>query len=200
MKSKLLLLILTAWCTNGWSQLHLHEWNNSYYASYHSSTFKNESVIHQKINPNNIDYPLLNAAIFYRTNEERVKYGRSEFQHSPTLEQVAFNHSKDMVMYNFYSHKSPVPGKESMSDRIKSMGLNYKSCAENIYDFFLSQPSYWEMANGLVEGWMNSEGHKRNILNPELHFLGCGIYHYENPQWSGYFWVKSTQNFYTPMY
>ena len=82
-----------------------------------------------------------------------------------------------------------------MSDRIKAVGITYSSCAENIFNFFLQNPSYWELADGLVKGWMNSDGHKKNILNPSYNYLGCGAYHYVNAEWQDYFWVKSTQNF-----
>jgi uncharacterized protein YkwD len=115
--------------------------------------------------------------------------------HSSKLEKSAFGHSKDMVDYNFYSHTSPLSGKSSMSDRIELVGADCYSCAENIANFFLKKPSYWELANGLVNAWMNSDGHKKNILNPAYNYLGCGAYHYVNTEWQDYFWVKSTQNF-----
>jgi uncharacterized protein YkwD len=177
------------------SQVKLNEWNDTYYQNYNSQNFKNLSIVNKEIDPNNIDYRLLNAAIFYRTNEERVAHGREEYMHSSKLEKAAFGHSKDMVDYNFYSHTSPLSGKSSMSDRIKAVGITYSSCAENIFNFFLQNPSYWELADGLVKGWMNSDGHKKNILNPSYNYLGCGAYHYVNAEWQDYFWVKSTQNF-----
>lgn len=178
-----------------YAQPHLHEWNSGYYEMYSSATFKRLDIVNQKIDPNHIDYPLLNAAIFYRTNEERAHNGRKEFLHSPDLERAAYGHCKDMVKYKFYSHTSPVSGKSSMSDRLHAAGVDYAHAGENIYDFFEKSPTYWELADGLVKGWMKSEGHKKNILNSNFKFLGCGAHHYINTEWRDYFWVKSTQNF-----
>jgi uncharacterized protein YkwD len=195
MKKILLITIAIFSITLLHSQVRLNDWNDTYYNNYNSQNFKNLSIVNKEIDPNNVDYRLLNAAIFYRTNEERVAYGRNEYMHSSKLEKSAFGHSKDMVDFNFYSHTSPLAGKSSMSDRIKAVGITYSSCGENIFDFFLQNPTYWELADGLVKGWMNSAGHKKNILNPAYNYLGCGAYHYVNPEWTEYFWVKSTQNF-----
>ena len=64
-----------------------------------------------------------------------------------------------------------------------------------IYDFNDENPTYWSLASLLVEGWMNSSGHRRNILNPEYKYLGCGAWPYNNPEWPTYKWFKSTQDF-----
>ena len=77
-----------------YSQLRLHQWNNSYYNKYNYSTFQNLSIIHKEIDLKNIDYELFSAAIFYATNIERVKYGRNVFRHSLSLEKAAQGHSK----------------------------------------------------------------------------------------------------------
>jgi uncharacterized protein YkwD len=137
----------------------------------------------------------MDAALFFRTNEERIRYNLPEFYYSIALEKAALGHSIDMVQQNFYSHQSPVPGKEDMTDRLKRVGVDYMACAENIYNFNDEDPTYWSLASKLVEGWMNSSGHRRNILNPNFKFLGCGAWPYNNPEWPTYKWFKSTQNF-----
>ena len=178
------------------SQVDLHEWDNSFYNKYNSSTFKSLETVNQLIDENNIDYKLFNAAIFYCTNTQRIKHGKKPFKHSSLLEKAAQNHSKDMVTHNFYSHTSPVRGKRSMTDRLTSVGMStYGSWAENIFNSFESNPTYWTFALSLLEGWMDSDGHKKNILNSNYNYLGCGSYHYKNPERKDYFWVKSTQNF-----
>jgi len=179
----------------GFGQVQLNEWTHSYYNKYNYSTVQSLDVMHQKIDVDNIDYALFNAAVFYCTNLQRVKYGRTPFMHSTALEKAAQGHSKDMVEYNFYSHKSPVKGKRSMSDRLKRVGIGNTYCAENIFDKFGTEPTYWSFASLLVDGWMDSSGHRENILDRNLRYLGCGTYYYENLEWKSYFWVKSTQNF-----
>ncbi|MDR0602980.1 MAG: CAP domain-containing protein [Bacteroidales bacterium] len=56
--------------------------------------------------------------------------------------------------------------------------------------------SYYEFAKTVVEGWMNSPGHRKNILNPDFEYLGCGYARYEK-QGNGYsiMYFKLTQNF-----
>ena len=166
-----------------------------YYTEYSLNTFKQLPALHQKIANSKFNYKLLDAALFFRTNEERIKYILSEFNYSSALEKAALGHSIDMVEQNFYSHQSPVPGKEDLSDRLKQVGVNFTACAENIYDFNDENPTYWSLASLLVEGWMNSSGHRRNILNPEYKYLGCGAWPYNNPEWPTYKWFKSTQDF-----
>lgn len=195
MKKLLLLLLFVPVIT--FSQVQLNEWNDSYYSKYNYSTFQSLSVINQKIDVNNIDYALFNAAIFYCTNIQRIRYSRNPFIHSPSLEKAAQDHSKDMVIYNFFSHTSPVIGKRSMSDRLRIVGISNTSSAENIYDNNESEPTYWSFALSLVDGWMDSPGHRDNILNSNLTYLGCGTYYYNNLDLKNtiILRVKSTQNF-----
>ena len=177
------------------SQVRLNEWNDTCYYNYNSSSFKSLTIVNQEIDADSIDYNLLNAAIFYRTNEERLAFRKKEFMHSPKLEKAAFEHSKDMVNYNFFSHSSPVAGKKSMSDRIKAVGVQYSSIGENICYLSKQNPTYWELADELLITWMDSPGHKSNIINPAFKFMGCGAYQFIDSEWDDFFWVKSTQNF-----
>ena len=170
-------------------------WNNEKYAIHNYKSFQKLEIIHQEIKKNNIDYNLLNAAIFYATNIQRSKYKRDAFIHSNSLEKAAQDHSEDMVKFNFYSHTSKVKDKKNMSNRLNNVGIINAYMAENIFDFFLTYPTYWTLAIGLVDGWMKSKGHKANILNKDLIYLGCGSKYYLNKQWPDYFYVKSTQNF-----
>jgi len=195
MKQSALILIAILSCVFVNSQIRLNEWSEAYYNNYNSTSFKSLPIVNQEIDPNRIDYLLLSAAIFYRTNEERIKYRRKEFIHSAALEKAAFNHSKDMVNFNFFSHTSPVAGKKSMRDRIKAVGVQYSSIGENICYLSKQNPTYWELADELLLTWMDSPGHKSNILDPTYKFIGCGAYQFIDSEWEDFFWVKSTQNF-----
>lgn len=168
--------------------------DNNYYG-YTIESFKKLNRVNQKIDVNHVDYALLNAAIFYRTNEERIKFKKKEFIHSDALEQAAFDHSKDMVEKSFFSHTSPITEKTTMMKRLKKVGIEHTACAENIYDYNEIAPTYWSLADNLIIGWMNSPGHKENIMDDLFLFLGCGAVDYKNPEFAEYFFVKSTQNF-----
>ena len=167
---KKLLLILLCLPLFVFSQVELHQWNNSYYNKYNYSTFQSLSIIHQDIDLNNIDYELLNAAIFYSTNIQRVKNRRTPFKHSSSLERAAQGHSEDMVRYDFFSHTSSVRGKRSMSDRLALLGIKNCYMGENIALRSISS-SYWDLALSLLDQWMNSSGHRKNILNSNYQYL-----------------------------
>ncbi|MBR2471625.1 MAG: hypothetical protein IKB55_02965 [Clostridia bacterium] len=114
-------------------------------------------------------------------NIERAKYGLSALQWSNELASVARAHSKDMNDRGFFSHTNP-DGKSAF-DRIKAAGISYSYAAENI-------AAGQSTPEAVVEGWMNSKGHRENILNPNLKYLGVGFY--EGNGTYKYYW---TQNF-----
>ena len=175
------------------SQLSLHQWDDSFYNKYNYSSFQRLNIVHSEIDLTNIDYELLNAAIFYSTNIHRVKNGRRPFKHSSLLERAAQDHSQDMVKFNFFSHKSPVNKKRSFSDRLDHVGIKYSHAGENIAMTKIAS-TYWDLASDLLEQWMNSTPHKKNILNSNFNYLGCGSYDYLDRSY-GDRYIKSTQNF-----
>ena len=121
--------------------------------------------------------------VFELTNQEREKQGLSKLVWDDALAQVALVHSKDMNDRKFFDHNNP-DGK-SPFDRMKQAGLQYRRAAENIA---AGQTSPEEV----VAGWMNSPGHRANILNPDLKLLGVGYYKGNGPYRT--YW---TQNFMT---
>lgn len=191
----ILLIILLCSGNKGFAQTNPEHWDAKYYTGYSLQTFKQLPAVHKKIAGSTFNHRLLDAAIFFRTNEERIKNNVPEFYFSIALEKAALGHSIDMVRYNFYAHNSPVPGRAAMTDRLQLVGVDYRTCAENIYNIFDEDPTYWSLASKLVEGWMNSSGHRSNILNPNFKYLGSGAWPYNNPEWPTYQWFKSTQSF-----
>ncbi|MEW9677152.1 CAP domain-containing protein [Lentibacillus sp. L22] len=109
------------------------------------------------------------------TNQERQKQGLSPLKADTELSKVAHEKSRDMSANNYFSHNSPNYG--SPFDMMKSYGISYKTAGENIAK---GQKSPEEVVNG----WMNSEGHRANILNPDFTHIGVG--HVEN----GNYWTQ----------
>lgn len=70
-----------------------------------------------------------------------------------------------MVDNNYFSHTSPTYG--SPFDMMKSYGISYKTAGENIAGNSSN--------SGAVEAWMNSEGHKANILNSNYNYTGLAV-------------------------
>lgn len=98
-------------------------------------------------------------------NEERKKEGLAPFTHSPELSKVARAKSQDMADKNYFSHTSPTYGDPFAM--MKSFGIKYRTAGENIAKGYYS-------AESVVKGWMNSSGHRANILNPSFNKIGVG--------------------------
>ena len=182
---------------NLFSQGNISKWNSKMYEFYDAKDFMKLEIVNSKVDFSNVQYELLTASIFYATNLERLKFNKTPLIYSRALNKAAQEHSTDMVKYNFYSHNSVVSGKSSMSDRLKLVGIVYASKAENIHNTYAKEiePTYWSFALSVVQEWMDSSGHRKNILNSTYKYLGCGAYYYTNEEWIDYKWIKTTQNF-----
>ncbi|MGL6108368.1 CAP domain-containing protein [Romboutsia sp.] len=99
-------------------------------------------------------------------NVERAKVGLNALVLDSSVSDVATLKSKDMIDNNYFSHTSPTYG--SPFDMLKKFGISYKSAGENIA---YGQNSPKEV----VTAWMNSQGHRENILNANFTNLGVGI-------------------------
>lgn len=109
------------------------------------------------------------------TNAERAKAGLSPLQTDDKLMAAAREKSQDMQSNNYFSHTSPTFG--SPFDRMKALGIAYKSAGENIAQ---GQRSPQEV----VQAWMDSPGHRANILNGKFTHIGVGYVK------SGNYWTQ----------
>ncbi|MDZ5474633.1 CAP domain-containing protein [Bacillus sp. 31A1R] len=99
------------------------------------------------------------------TNQERAKYGLVGLKIDAALSKVAREKSSDMQRNNYFSHTSPTYG--SPFDMMKKFGITYRTAGENIA---MGQRTPEEV----VKAWMNSEGHRKNILNANFTHIGVG--------------------------
>ncbi|MDK8183525.1 CAP domain-containing protein [Paenibacillus sp. UMB4589-SE434] len=120
--------------------------------------------------------------VFDLTNTMRVRHGKKPLQWNDQIATTARKHSADMGKRNFFNHSNP--DGETPFDRMKEDGVAYKQAGENIA---AGQTS----AIFAHENWMNSEGHRNNILG-DFTRLGVGV------SFGGSYKVYYTQNFYTP--
>jgi uncharacterized protein YkwD len=222
-KTFFLAFLLFAWTTPGPSAA-ASSWSDSLYNKFSCREFRSFAPANRPIDFDRIDYPLLNAAIFFATNCERTKHGRPPFIHSRALEKAAFLHSKDMVEDDFFSHENPYAReKRSPFERMASVGVIRGYRAENIATDFgiryksgdpvvppqngedafrdphteraLPGHTYNSLAASLVEGWMASERHRGNILDRNLKYLGSGAFHFRDRTFYGIDTFKVTQDF-----
>lgn len=105
--------------------------------------------------------------IFDITNVLRIRYDVSPLQWDDLTAEVAYGHSKDMAENNDFSHTSKKNG--SLSDRLDKAKVEYLTAAENIAAKYTDGPA-------VVEGWLNSKGHREALLSKEFTHLGVGVY------------------------
>ncbi|NME97019.1 CAP domain-containing protein [Aneurinibacillus aneurinilyticus] len=103
--------------------------------------------------------------MFDLVNQERAKQGLAPLKVNMELQKLARLKAKDMIDKNYFSHQSPTYG--SPFDMMKRYGVQYRTAGENI------------AGNSSVQGahtsLMNSDGHRRNILNSAFTEVGIGI-------------------------
>ena len=98
-------------------------------------------------------------------NEIRAENGLKALTYDWELSRVARYKSQDMKDNKYFSHTSPVYG--TPFQMIKNFGISYRSAGENIAKGY-STPQ------AVVNSWMNSSGHRANILNANYTHIGVG--------------------------
>lgn len=130
--------------------------------------FANPNLIYagQKVNiPEAAPLQSLETEVIRLINIERSKVGAPALATNWELSRVARYKSQDMIDKNYFSHTSPTYG--SPFDMMETFGLKFSSAAENI--------AYGQRtAQEVVTAWMNSPGHKANILSKANTQTGVG--------------------------
>ena len=98
-------------------------------------------------------------------NVERTSRNLSPLQSHNRLSDLAAVKSQDMADKGYFSHTSPTYG--SPFDMMNEFDFKYRAAGENI-------AAGQRTPEEVVEGWMNSEGHRKNILNEQFTHIGVG--------------------------
>ncbi|GGE41108.1 putative membrane protein YlbC [Pullulanibacillus camelliae] len=101
------------------------------------------------------------------TNIFRMNHQLKPVELNDPASQAAYLHSKEMNDKDYFSHDSKWQG--SLSDRLQKQGVDFRVAGENIA---------WNYTDGIsaVIGWINSEGHRKNLLDKRFTELGVGVY------------------------
>lgn len=157
-----------------------------------------------------IDKSKLEKKVHQLTNQYRLQHGLNSLSWDDKLSNVAKSHSQDMALRNYFSHDTP-EGRDP-TDRATSNGykcektigyLMYIGIAENIFQNNLYHTVWYtdgiitsydwnsldDIAQSTVDGWMNSPGHRKNILTETFDREGIGVEIATNDK------VYITQNF-----
>jgi uncharacterized YkwD family protein/spore coat assembly protein SafA len=116
--------------------------------------------------PNLAEVKRLAKEVVTLVNRERAKLGLAPLIDNWQLARVARYKSEDMRDKNYFSHTSPTYG--SPFDMIKNFGIRYMAAGENIA---MGQPT----AVSVMTSWMNSPGHRSNILSKNFTEIGVGV-------------------------
>ena len=103
--------------------------------------------------------------VFNLINAQRTKNGLSALKIDLEVQNVARIKAQDMVNNNYFSHNSPTYG--TPFQMLNSFKVSYKTAGENIAGNSSNQAA--------VNAWMNSSGHKANILNGNFNYTGIGV-------------------------
>jgi hypothetical protein len=102
------------------------------------------------------------------TNEYRASLGLTPLRENFQLTHAAEYRANDMISNRYYAHVNPITG-EGPGEAIKDANYQYRTYAENI------AMGNWQSNRHIVDGWINSPGHRANIVNPNIREIGVAI-------------------------
>ncbi|MBB6679755.1 hypothetical protein H4Q31_20950 [Cohnella lubricantis] len=111
------------------------------------------------------------AEVVSLVNQERAKAGLNPLKSDAKLTSVAAAKAKDMYANNYFDHNSPTYG--SPFDMMQQFGVSYSYAGENI-------AKGQQNPQAVMDAWMNSSGHRANILNANFKSIGVAYY---NGEW-----------------
>ena len=141
-----------------------------------------EKELKEKCMLGRCDTEKLAFLIHDKINEERKQNGLKELSWDSKLALIAEKHSKDMGQREYYSHVTP-EGLEP-TDRANNAGYSCKKNYGSYYTIGISENlsqikgvigGYENISDSVVEGWMNSPGHRQNILEKNYDRQGIGV-------------------------
>ena len=120
-------------------------------------------------------YADFESEVIELVNVERAAEGIAPLSYDARLAAAARGHSEDMGLQDYFDHDS-LDGRH-FYDRIQDAGYAYNYCGENI-------AAGYSTPEAVVQGWMNSSGHRANILNGGYSRIGTAAY--ESPDGTVY--------------
>lgn len=111
--------------------------------------------------------------IFNRVNAERAKAGMSQLSYNSSMEKYARIKSKDMGDRGYFDHKNPEG--QLITTQMAKDGVSYRAWGENIA-YIGGTSDLNALADQFMTNWMNSSGHRANILSSNFTSIGVGVY------------------------
>ncbi len=180
MRSQISPFLVLFFCALSFHTYAQRKWDNKYYQRLNNQNFRESELFKAPINLKKIDYARLNAAVFYVSNEARDEAGLPMLEYQENLEIMAWNHSRSMGEKNFFDHiNSKDKKRKKPEQRARLAGITNPNVGENIssqggYRY----ASYLELADNIVDGWIDSPSHRMTLYSPGAIQLGCGVYYF----------------------
>lgn len=112
------------------------------------------------------DLDRVRAEVLARVNEARRKAGLKPLRSDPLLDRAAQRHAEDMLARGYFAHESPED--KTVRERAKAAGYDWRTIGENVAEGQFT-------VDEVMTTWLNSPGHRRNILDPRFEELGVGL-------------------------
>jgi uncharacterized protein YkwD len=115
--------------------------------------------------------PRLEDRILTLVNRERESAGVKPLLFSEQLSRAALRHSSTMAQKGFFEHRGE--GEPALFERVTASGMDTDHVGENIFE--TSEGGSGAVADECVQMWMQSEGHRLNMLSPEFDKTGIAV-------------------------
>ncbi len=112
--------------------------------------------------------------VFERTNQARVLHGQKPLLWDRQAKESAKGHAQEMANLGYMDHYSPTTGRRTPSERNLQARITAIYAGENVFRHSVSGLSAEKLAANMVDWWMDSPGHRANILNPEFTHMAIG--------------------------
>ncbi|OGZ07030.1 MAG: hypothetical protein A3C93_05120 [Candidatus Lloydbacteria bacterium RIFCSPHIGHO2_02_FULL_54_17] len=112
--------------------------------------------------------------VFEKTNQARAAYGAKVLLWDRQAEVSARGHAEDMAKLEYMAHQSPTEGRRTPPERNWQARISAVYAGENVFRHSVSGLSAERLAANMVDWWMDSPGHRANILNPEFTHMAIG--------------------------
>jgi uncharacterized protein YkwD len=142
-------------------------------------TFYKLDIANEFVDPDNYDFDLLNAALFFAVNKYRSFKSLQPLKFEPRLRDAATIHAYEMVKNNFFDHMDYTDAALRGPDtRIELCGYHGQKLAENLARGYVDRGrpvTYTQLADKVVNELSLSREHNKHMVDPDLQKLGCGL-------------------------
>lgn len=169
------------------------------YQNYSSEDFLQLYDFNHSIDLSNVDLDLIEAGVYFLSNEYRAQKETFPLQYNDVLSNAAYLHSEQMEKYGFFDHTNRKNKTLStLEKRVQEVGYrNFETIAENIFYGYihLAKPStYRELCQLILDNFIESKDHRMNLLAANVKKMGNGVF-FESKSKNGFWYFYFTQDF-----